>query len=139
MTCAQMIGQRVRNETTQRAHWATGFKNSFLFSKKNKKYKIRLTLHFHSTSLIGSKEGEMPLSATVVGAVLGLSVQLHSNALRKLPLMRHPWEHVLAIGIGAVFGNQLVKWEAKVEEDLDKLLEKAKAANERRYIDADED
>ncbi|KAJ9709423.1 hypothetical protein PVL29_001073 [Vitis rotundifolia] len=80
----------------------------------------------------------MPLSATVVGAVLGLSVQLHSNALRKLPLMRHPWEHVLAIGIGAVFGNQLVKWEAKVEEDLDKLLEKAKAANERRYIGSDE-
>ena len=30
----------------------------------------------------------MPLSATVVGAMLGLSVQLHSNALRKLPLMR---------------------------------------------------
>ena len=108
----------------------------------------------------GIQEGEMPLSATVVGAVLGLSVQLHSNALRKLPLMRRelsltlwlfdliwfyfilqifflisdPWEHVLAIGIGAVFGNQLVKWEAKVEEDLDKLLEKAKAANERRYI-----
>ncbi|RVW75559.1 hypothetical protein CK203_056468 [Vitis vinifera] len=51
----------------------------------------------------------MSLGATVVGAVLGLSVQLHSNALRKLLLMRHPWEHVLAIGIGAVFGNQLVK------------------------------
>ena len=45
-----------------------------------------------------------------------------------------PWEHVLAIGIGAVFGNQLVKWEAKVEEDLDKLLKKAKVANEHCYI-----
>ena len=103
---------------------------------------------------------EMSLGATVVGAVLGLSVQLHSNVLRKLLLMRRefsstlrlfdliwfyfilqnlflildPWEHVLAIGIGAVFGNQLVKWEAKVEEDLDKLLKKAKVANEHCYI-----
>ena len=41
---------------------------------------------------------------------------------------------MLALGLGAVFGNQLVKWEAKVEEDLDKLLQKAKEANERRYI-----
>ena len=49
-------------------------------------------------------------------------------------LISDPWEHVLALGLGAVFGNQLVKWEAKVEEDLDKLLHKAKEANERRYI-----
>lgn len=45
-----------------------------------------------------------------------------------------PWEHVLGMGLGVVFVNQLVKWEAQVEQDLDKMLEKAKAANERRYI-----
>lgn len=38
------------------------------------------------------------------------------------------------MGLGAVFVNQLVKWEAQLEQDLDKMLEKAKAANERRYF-----
>lgn len=45
-----------------------------------------------------------------------------------------PWEHLLGMGLGAVFVNQLVKWDAKLQEDLDKMLEKAKAANERRYF-----
>lgn len=97
------------------------------------------------------------------GALLGLGTQMYSNALRKLPYMRRmlllrislfqqtlvlfflisinwlivvvdPWEHVLGMGLGAVFVNQLLKWEAQVEKDLDKMLEKAKAANERRYF-----
>ncbi|CAJ1939024.1 unnamed protein product [Sphenostylis stenocarpa] len=76
----------------------------------------------------------MVLSATAIGALLGLGTQMYSNALRKLPYMRHPWEHVVGMGLGAVFVNQLLKWEAQVEQDLDKMLEKAKAANERRYI-----
>lgn len=45
-----------------------------------------------------------------------------------------PWEHLLGMGIGAVATNQMVKWEAKSNEDLDKLLEKARLANERRYF-----
>ncbi|XP_042519851.1 uncharacterized protein LOC122093561 [Macadamia integrifolia] len=81
----------------------------------------------------------MPASATVIGVLLGFGTQVYSNGLRKLPLMRHPWEHVLGMGLGAIFANQLVKWDAKLQEDLDKMLEKAKAANERRYLDADED
>ncbi|EHA8587459.1 hypothetical protein COCNU_scaffold002267G000010 [Cocos nucifera] len=76
----------------------------------------------------------MPATATVVGALLGLGTQLYSNALRKLPYMRHPWEHLLGMGLGAVFVNQLVKWDEKLKEDLDKMLDKAKAANERRYF-----
>lgn len=48
--------------------------------------------------------------------------------------MLDPWEHVLGMGLGVVAVNQLLKWEAQVEQDLDKMLEKAKAANERRYI-----
>ncbi|KZV24314.1 hypothetical protein F511_01796 [Dorcoceras hygrometricum] len=76
----------------------------------------------------------MPLSATAVGALLGLGTQMYSNALRKLPYMRHPWEHVLGMGIGAVLANQMVKWEAKAQEDLDKLLVKAQEANQRRYF-----
>lgn len=38
------------------------------------------------------------------------------------------------MGIGAVFANQMVKWDAKSQEDLDKLLLKAKEANQRRYF-----
>ncbi|GAB2220324.1 hypothetical protein Droror1_Dr00007969 [Drosera rotundifolia] len=76
----------------------------------------------------------MALSATMIGALLGLGTQMYSNALRKLPYMRHPWEHVIGMGLGAVFVNQLVKWDEKLKVDLDKLLEKAKAANERRYM-----
>lgn len=115
----------------------------------------------------------MPATATMIGALLGLSTQIYSNALRKLPLMRRknppffplnlyifiisinyisinsfldlilkirqlgcsdPWEHVLGMGLGVVAINQLVKWEVKLDQDLDKLLEKSKAANERRYF-----
>nr|GEV14989.1 hypothetical protein [Tanacetum cinerariifolium] len=81
----------------------------------------------------------MPATVTMIGAVLGLGTQMYSNALRKLPYMRHPWEHVLGMGLGAVFANQLVKWDAKLQVDLDIMLEKAKAANERRYFDEDDE
>jgi len=40
----------------------------------------------------------------------------------------------LGMGIGAVFVNQLVKFDEKLKEDLDKMLERAREANERRYI-----
>ncbi|EPS69739.1 hypothetical protein M569_05028 [Genlisea aurea] len=76
----------------------------------------------------------MALSATVIGALLGLGTQMYSNALRKLPYMRHPWEHVVGMGLGAVLANQMVKWDAQAAENLDKMLLKAKQANERRYF-----
>ncbi|KAB2051385.1 hypothetical protein ES319_A12G051400v1 [Gossypium barbadense] len=81
----------------------------------------------------------MAVSATVIGALLGLGTQMYSNALRKLPYMRHPWELLLGMGLGAVFVNQLVNWDAQLQRDLDSMLEKAKAANERRYFDGDDD
>ncbi|KAF9587643.1 hypothetical protein IFM89_004475, partial [Coptis chinensis] len=77
---------------------------------------------------------KMPMSATMLGALLGLGTQMYSNALRKLPYMRHPWEHVLGIGLGVLFTTQLVKWDAKLQVDLDIMLAKAKAANESRYF-----
>ncbi|KAG8099920.1 hypothetical protein GUJ93_ZPchr0013g36849 [Zizania palustris] len=81
----------------------------------------------------------MPATPTIIGALLGLGTQLYSNALRKLPYMRHPWEHVLGMGLGAVFVNQLVSWDEKLKQDLDKMLERAKQANERRYFDEDDE
>ncbi|KAG9148412.1 hypothetical protein Leryth_027657 [Lithospermum erythrorhizon] len=77
----------------------------------------------------------MPATATMIGALLGLGTQMYSNALRKLPYMRHPWEHLLGMGLGSVFVTQLVKWDAKLQVDLDKMLEKSKQANEARYFD----
>lgn len=38
------------------------------------------------------------------------------------------------MGLGVVAANQMVKWDAKAQEDLDKLIVKAKEANERRYF-----
>ncbi|KAL5554336.1 hypothetical protein UlMin_041737 [Ulmus minor] len=95
----------------------------------------------------------MPISAKMIRALLGLGTQLYSNALRKLPYMRHtisysplftlnsqipiplyPWEHALGMGLGVVFMKQLVKWDAQLQEDLDKMLEKVKAANECCYF-----
>lgn len=57
-------------------------------------------------------------SATVVGAVLGLGVQLYTNAVRKLPLMRSPWQHAIAATAGGAFGSWLVTFEAKTEKEL---------------------
>ena len=86
-----------------------------------------------------SERVEMPTTVTLVGAFLGFATQIYSNALRKLPLMRHPWEHVVGMSLGALFTNQLVKWEAKLQEDLDRMLEDAKRANMKRFVGTDED
>lgn len=75
----------------------------------------------------------MVSSATLIGAAFGLSCQLYSNAVRKLPLMRHPWEHLVGIGLGAWAGNALVKWEEQATVSLDKMLEETAAQNRRRY------
>lgn len=40
----------------------------------------------------------------------------------------------MGMGLGAVFANQLVKWDVKLKEDLEVMLDKARAANERRYF-----
>jgi hypothetical protein len=53
----------------------------------------------------------MGLSGPALGALLGIGVQVYSNAVRKLPAMRHPWEHVIAAGAGAAFGGWLVSTE----------------------------
>ncbi|KAH9569785.1 hypothetical protein CY35_02G009100 [Sphagnum magellanicum] len=73
-------------------------------------------------------------TATFVGAALGLSIQFFSNGVRKLPLMRHPWEHVLAVGLGAAFGNAMAKWEVHLQQELDKRLQEVQSANKKRFI-----
>lgn len=57
-------------------------------------------------------------SATLVGAGLGLAAQLYCNALMKLPLMRSPWQHLIAMGAGAAFAAGVVQVEANAEKEL---------------------
>jgi hypothetical protein len=45
-----------------------------------------------------------------------------------------PWEHLLAIGLGAGFGNAVAKWEVRLQEDLDKKLSEVQTANNKRYL-----
>ena len=58
----------------------------------------------------------------LVGAACGLTVQLYSNAVRKLPLMRHPWEHLLMFGFGGFLGHQFTKWEDQQRGELGSML-----------------
>lgn len=57
-------------------------------------------------------------SATLLGAAAGLGVQLYVNAVRKLPLLRNPWHHAIAMGAGASFGAWIVKFEEQTEKEL---------------------
>lgn len=77
----------------------------------------------------------MVATATIVGAALGLSVQLYSNAVRKLPLMRHPWEHAVGMGLGVAAAHTMLRLEQQAEASLKKTLEEHKAANKRRFKD----
>ncbi|OQS03011.1 hypothetical protein THRCLA_21269 [Thraustotheca clavata] len=47
----------------------------------------------------------MTLFGAVFGAAFGLNTKLLSNALQKVPYMRHPWEHLALIGAGAYIGH----------------------------------
>ena len=57
---------------------------------------------------------EMVTNITLVGMALGLTTQFLSNGMCKLPLMRHPWEHVIGLGLGALFTNKIIQWEKTV-------------------------
>jgi hypothetical protein len=61
------------------------------------------------------------------GALFGLAVQLMSNALQKLPLMRRPWEHVLFAAGGAFVGHKLGDLEVELTQRIE-----AHRANQKR-------
>lgn len=64
-----------------------------------------------------------------------LSQELSAVALqmRKVPLMRDPWEHVLFIGLGAYVGDWLVKYEARTAAEIEETL--AKRAEKNKNIE----
>ena len=64
----------------------------------------------------------MGLLTMMSGATAGVGLQVYSNTVRRLPMMRHPWEHVaFAIG-GAWAASSLVAWEGEQKEELRKTL-----------------
>jgi len=52
------------------------------------------------------------MSATVVGALLGVGVQLYANVAQKLPALSSPWRHA----VSAVIGAGAASWVLDVEE-----------------------
>lgn len=71
----------------------------------------------------------MGLSATLVGAFTGAGVMVYANAIRKMPLIRQPWGHVMLGAAGAYAANAVVDFEKQVAVELSELLEQRKQAN----------
>ena len=71
------------------------------------------------------------VSGAFFGGCIGLGINMYSNALRKVPLMRQPWEHVIATGLGAWAGNQLVEFENRTAKELDEMLAKRAERNQK--------
>jgi len=71
------------------------------------------------------------VSGALFGACIGLGINLYSNALRKAPLMRQPWEHVIAIGGGAWVGNKIVEYENRTAKELEGMLAKRAERNQK--------
>ena len=57
-------------------------------------------------------------STVLVGSLLGFGVQVYTNAVRKLPLLRSPWQHAIAAGVGAAFTTWLVRFEEQTAQEL---------------------
>ncbi|POM65243.1 mitochondrial protein [Phytophthora palmivora] len=62
----------------------------------------------------------MGFTGIAVGTFFGLSTKLGSNVLQKVPYMRHPWEHVIFMGVGAGLGGYL---QNKYHRDLEEVEE----------------
>lgn len=58
------------------------------------------------------------------GALCGLGVNLFSNAVRKVPYLAKPYEHVLAVGVGGYAGYRLKNWEDRQVRELAEQLER---------------
>eukprot|EP00187_Rhodella_violacea_P007293 CAMPEP_0174893378 /NCGR_PEP_ID=MMETSP0167-20121228/8206_1 /TAXON_ID=38298 /ORGANISM="Rhodella maculata, Strain CCMP736" /LENGTH=92 /DNA_ID=CAMNT_0016132149 /DNA_START=90 /DNA_END=368 /DNA_ORIENTATION=+ len=59
------------------------------------------------------------MSSILMGSLFGLTVQLMSNSMRKLPLSRHPWEHLAFIVGGGLVGYKASGFDAYYQKKLD--------------------
>uniref|UniRef100_A0A7R9SVC2 Uncharacterized protein n=1 Tax=Polyblepharides amylifera TaxID=1486889 RepID=A0A7R9SVC2_9CHLO len=70
---------------------------------------------------------EMPTATA--GMIGGLFVSVFSNGIRKVPLMRHPWEHLLGMGVGYYVFDELNKYEERLKLDVESLVAKRDKSN----------
>eukprot|EP00549_Striatella_unipunctata_P007020 CAMPEP_0118694444 /NCGR_PEP_ID=MMETSP0800-20121206/12526_1 /TAXON_ID=210618 ORGANISM="Striatella unipunctata, Strain CCMP2910" /NCGR_SAMPLE_ID=MMETSP0800 /ASSEMBLY_ACC=CAM_ASM_000638 /LENGTH=90 /DNA_ID=CAMNT_0006592909 /DNA_START=42 /DNA_END=314 /DNA_ORIENTATION=+ len=63
----------------------------------------------------------MPFTAAIFGGAMGASAHYITNAVRKVPLSRAPWNYILYFGIGCWAGNGLYKWEERLVEDINEM------------------
>lgn len=68
----------------------------------------------------------------IVWGGAGAGLAFYSNALRKLPPMRRPWEHVMLAGIGILVGGYARDFKATHREGLKADLAKRDAAERLR-------
>lgn len=59
------------------------------------------------------------MSAPIIGALLGVSVQIYANVVQKLPVMYTPWRHVVTGALGAGLASYVVEYEERAEKELD--------------------
>mmetsp|Transcript_8925 Transcript_8925/g.25535 ORF Transcript_8925/g.25535 Transcript_8925/m.25535 type:complete len:89 (+) Transcript_8925:36-302(+) len=63
----------------------------------------------------------MGLASGLVGVAIGVSVQTYTNALRKLPYLRHPYMHVFVGATCGYIGYKLPSWEEKLIQDINSI------------------
>ena len=63
----------------------------------------------------------MTVSTAFMGASSGLFISFFSNSVRKLPLMRRPWEHVILVGIMGYLGHKYPQIEADTRERVNRM------------------
>ncbi|KAI8109514.1 hypothetical protein M9434_000796 [Picochlorum sp. BPE23] len=69
------------------------------------------------------------MSATVVGALLGVGVQLYANVAQKLPALSSPWRHAASAVIGAGFASLVLDVEERATKDVQERMAARVAAD----------
>ncbi|EKX41795.1 hypothetical protein GUITHDRAFT_153752 [Guillardia theta CCMP2712] len=67
----------------------------------------------------------------LMGATFGVLVKLYSNSLRRVSLLRQPWEHFLLAGIGAYSFQCIAVW---TEQNIARYEEKLKEFKEGKQV-----
>jgi len=75
----------------------------------------------------------LTLGYSALGVCSGFFIMITTNAMRKLPLMGRPWEHVLAAGLGVAAFSYLGDWEVEARE---RLAEAVKLRQEQKKLEA---
>ncbi|GMH33410.1 hypothetical protein BSKO_01244 [Bryopsis sp. KO-2023] len=65
----------------------------------------------------------MPTPA-IFGALVGVTLQIYANAVRKVPVWRSPWEHAIWGGLGAAAFSYGAQKKADLEVEVKEMIAK---------------